>query len=298
MIRRAATLSSASSSSEGSLTPLKVGSLYFPRSRSSSCPFLKDLFLFFHCLRLLTKLYLILDDDIKSYFGKYGNVVDVAIMRDKQSGKSRGFAFVTFKENSHQVAQILRERLLKPSQPHTIQNRPIDVRESDGSKPPDSFLDKQGGTSSAGGSGGNNSRLGGRKEREGNGGRQGGAGAPGGGRNMSDNKRDNRGGAGGNNGGAGGHDRDKKGGQQRHFSPNRSNPEDKGGFKEKGGEGGPRSNLGKRKDHGGGGGAGHGNEYSSAPSAAKVFVGGLDYGLTEDDFRKHFEEKFGAVKAA
>jgi RNA recognition motif-containing protein len=69
-------------------------------------------------------------------------VVDVAIMRDKCSGKSRGFAFVTFKENSHQVAQLLRERLLKPSQPHMIQNRPIDVRESDGSKPPDSFLDK------------------------------------------------------------------------------------------------------------------------------------------------------------
>lgn len=51
------------------------------------------------------------------------------------------------------------------------------------------------------------------------------------------------------------------------------------------------SMLGKRKEHPGG-------DYSSAPSAAKVFVGGLDYGLTEDDFRRHFEEKFGAVKAA
>jgi hypothetical protein len=27
-------------------------------------------------------------------------------------------------------------------------------------------------------------------------------------------------------------------------------------------------------------------------------VGGLDYGLTEDDFRKHFENNFGQVKAA
>ena len=63
-----------------------------------------------------------------------------------------------------------------------------------------------------------------------------------------------------------------------------NNPEDRRGDK-----GGDKSILGKRKDK---------DEYSSAPSAAKVFVGGLDYGLTEDDFRKHFETKFGPVKAA
>ncbi len=40
------------------------------------------------------------------------------------------------------------------------------------------------------------------------------------------------------------------------------------------------------------------DDYSAAPSAAKVFVGGLDYGLSEEDFRKHFETKFGPVKAA
>ena len=27
-------------------------------------------------------------------------------------------------------------------------------------------------------------------------------------------------------------------------------------------------------------------------------MGGLDYNLSEDDFRKHFETNFGAVKAA
>jgi RNA recognition motif-containing protein len=69
-------------------------------------------------------------------------VVDVAIMRDKSSGKSRGFAFVTFKEHSKHSASNLSERLLNPHTPHMIQNRMIDVRESDGSKPPDSFLDK------------------------------------------------------------------------------------------------------------------------------------------------------------
>lgn len=58
------------------------------------------------------------------------------------TGKSRGFAFVTFKENSRDSANNLQRRLLNTSQPHMIQNRIIDVRESDGTKPPDSFLDK------------------------------------------------------------------------------------------------------------------------------------------------------------
>ena len=71
----------------------------------------------------------------------------------------------------------------------------------------------------------------------------------------------------------------------------RFNPEDakKGGMNFKNDKNGGDRNLGKRKDHG---------DFSAGPTASKVFVGGLDYNLTEDDFRKHFEEKFGAVKAA
>ena len=123
-------------------------------------------------------------------------------MRDKSSGKSRGFAFVTFREPSREDANQLSKRLLNSSQPHMIQNRIIDVRESDGSKPPDSFLDKQGGGSGGGsGSGGNqgnrdNSRNGGRgggKDGRGDGGR--------GGQKHGDKSRDSR----------GGNDRDNKG---------------------------------------------------------------------------------------
>lgn len=70
-------------------------------------------------------------------------MVDVAIMRDKNTGKSRGFAFVTFREHSKEAVRILTQRLLYPPTPHIIQNRVIEVREGDGGKPPDSFLDKQ-----------------------------------------------------------------------------------------------------------------------------------------------------------
>lgn len=66
----------------------------------------------------------------------------MAIMRDKHTGRSRGFAFVTFKENTKEGVRVLTNRLLNPPTPHIIQNRIIEVRESDGGKPPDSFLDK------------------------------------------------------------------------------------------------------------------------------------------------------------
>ena len=165
------------------------------------------------------------------------------------------------------------------------------MRESDGSKPPDSFLDKQGG-----GQGGNNGGSGS------NGNSGSGPRINAGGRGGKDNGRDSN-----RNGGRGGDKRDNsnrnnndhrggsdnKGGKPQFGSNNfgngngmrGANPEDRRG----GDKGGDKSLLGKRKDK---------DEYSSAPSAAKVFVGGLDYGLTEDDFRRHFETKFGPVKAA
>ena len=46
-------------------------------------------------------LYSAREHDIERYMKDYGKVVDVAIMRDKQSGRSRGFAFVTFEVNGN-----------------------------------------------------------------------------------------------------------------------------------------------------------------------------------------------------
>lgn len=36
------------------------------------------------------------DDDMKTYFSNYGNVISVTIVTEKDTGKKRGFGFVEF----------------------------------------------------------------------------------------------------------------------------------------------------------------------------------------------------------
>ncbi len=36
------------------------------------------------------------DDDLKMYFGGFGVVAEAIVMKEKETGKSRGFGFVTF----------------------------------------------------------------------------------------------------------------------------------------------------------------------------------------------------------
>ena len=103
-------------------------------------------------------LYSTREHDIENYFKKVGELVDVAVMRDKNSGRSRGFAFVTFvvhptysetndgKKSDYSkcaAAQELNHSMLHPQKPHLVQGRAVEIRVSDGGKPSDSFIVKK-----------------------------------------------------------------------------------------------------------------------------------------------------------
>lgn len=55
--------------------------------------------------------------DLKEYFGKYGTVTAATLKMDQMTGRSRGFAFVVFQEQSA-LDQVL-------SAEHTIKNKKV-----------------------------------------------------------------------------------------------------------------------------------------------------------------------------
>ena len=46
------------------------------------------------------------EDDIRAHFAQFGDVTSVEVMRDKFTGRARGFAFVTMASNEHAQAAI------------------------------------------------------------------------------------------------------------------------------------------------------------------------------------------------
>jgi RNA recognition motif-containing protein len=44
------------------------------------------------------------DDELKSLFGRYGNVASAKVITDRETGRSRGFAFVEMAEKEGQQA--------------------------------------------------------------------------------------------------------------------------------------------------------------------------------------------------
>lgn len=57
------------------------------------------------------------EDGLRAYFEKYGPVQDVVIMRDKFTGRSRGFGFVTFADDGA-IAQVTADT-------HTLDGRAV-----------------------------------------------------------------------------------------------------------------------------------------------------------------------------
>ena len=66
--------------------------------------------------------YLSLRDDIKSYFESFGKVQSCSLLTDKNTGKSRGFAFVSIKDPQN----ILEKKIL--SRKHEINGKIVDVK--------------------------------------------------------------------------------------------------------------------------------------------------------------------------
>lgn len=71
------------------------------------------------------------EEPLRYHFEQYGEVVSVEVMRDRNTGDPRGFAFVVFKEDST-------VELVMQNQPHEINHKIVDVKRAQarGSAPP------------------------------------------------------------------------------------------------------------------------------------------------------------------
>ena len=61
------------------------------------------------------------DETLKNYFLKYGELVDYVVMKDGQTGRSRGFGFVTYSD-SYMVDELMKNR------PHIIDGRQVEPK--------------------------------------------------------------------------------------------------------------------------------------------------------------------------
>ncbi|GAQ90030.1 RNA-binding protein Musashi [Klebsormidium nitens] len=69
------------------------------------------------------------EDVLKEHFGAYGTIVDVVIMQDHTTGRSRGFGFLTF-DNEAVV-----DTILSSNKVHEIDNKQVEVKKAEPKKP-------------------------------------------------------------------------------------------------------------------------------------------------------------------
>lgn len=147
------------------------------------------------------------ETDLMDFFGQAGSVKEVALIQDRVTGKSRGFAFVTMSSDEEAAAAInqlngksVEGRSISVSEARPREERPQGGGGGGGSR---SGYGGSGGGSGGGYGGGGGGGYGG----GGSGGGGGYGGGGGGGRGDRGDRGDRRGGSGGGYGGGGGYDR-------------------------------------------------------------------------------------------
>ena len=59
-------------------------------------------------------------ENLQRYFGRYGEVIDCVVMKNSESGRSRGFGFVTFSDPAN-VPLVLQNG------PHQLDGRTVSI---------------------------------------------------------------------------------------------------------------------------------------------------------------------------
>jgi len=123
------------------------------------------------------------EDDIRNHFAQFGEVTSVEVMRDKFTGRARGFAFVTMASNEAAQAAVAKTEgvdfMGRPLKVNVA--RPREERPSFGGGDRGGFGGGGGGRGGFGGGGGGRGGFGGGGGRGGFGGGGGGRGGFGGG---------------------------------------------------------------------------------------------------------------------
>jgi RNA recognition motif-containing protein len=127
------------------------------------------------------------EDDIRAHFAQFGEVTSVEVMRDKFTGRARGFAFVTMASGEAALAAIAKTEGVD------FMGRPLKVNVARPREERPSF-----------GGGGDRGGFGGERRSGGFGGGRGGFGGGGGGGGRGGFGGERRGGFGGDRGGFGG----------------------------------------------------------------------------------------------